>query len=90
MQIHHDKHHAAYVNNLNAAIAGNASLEALSADMIKNLSAVPEDKRPAVRNNGGGHVNHTFFWEILAGATADLRAARLPPRSIATSAGSMP
>ena len=66
MQIHHDKHHAAYVNNLNAAIAGNAALEAMSAeDLIKNLSAVPEDKRTAVRNNGGGHVNHTFFWEIL-------------------------
>ena len=66
MQIHHDKHHAAYVNNLNAAIAGNAALEAMSAeDLIKNLSAVPEDKRTAVRNNGGGHVNHTLFWEIL-------------------------
>jgi len=66
MQIHHDKHHQAYVTNLNNAIAGNAELEALSAeDLIKNLSRVPEDKRTAVRNNGGGHVNHTMFWEIL-------------------------
>src|SRR4051812_18455400 len=66
MQIHHDKHHQAYVNNLNTAIAGNASLEAMSAeDLVKNLDKVPEDKRTAVRNNGGGHVNHTFFWDIL-------------------------
>jgi Fe-Mn family superoxide dismutase len=66
MRIHHDKHHQAYITNLNNAIAGNAELEALSAeDLIKNLDKVPEDKRTAVRNNGGGHVNHTFFWEIL-------------------------
>jgi superoxide dismutase, Fe-Mn family len=66
MQIHHDKHHATYVTNLNNAIAGNAELEAMSAkDLIKNLNNVPEDKRTAVRNNGGGHVNHTMFWEIM-------------------------
>ncbi|HYP59295.1 MAG TPA: superoxide dismutase [Thermomicrobiales bacterium] len=66
MEIHHDKHHAAYVNNLNAAIEGNADLGTMSAeDLIKNLSKVPEDKRTAVRNNGGGHVNHTMFWEIM-------------------------
>jgi len=66
MEIHHDKHHAAYVNNLNAAIEGNADLGSLSAeDLIKNLNKVPEDKRTAVRNNGGGHVNHTMFWEIM-------------------------
>ncbi len=66
MEIHHDKHHNAYVTNLNNAIAGNAALEAMSAiDLIKNLDQVPEDKRPAVRNNGGGHVNHTMFWEIM-------------------------
>ena len=73
MQIHHDKHHQAYVTNLNAAIAGNASLEAMSAaELVTNLDKVPEDKRTAVRNNGGGHVNHTFFWEILTpgGATS--------------------
>ncbi len=79
MQIHHDKHHAAYVNNLNAAIAGT-DLEGKSAEeLIKNLDAVPEAKRAAVRNNGGGHVNHTFFWELLGqggdGPSGDLAAA---------------
>jgi len=65
MQIHHDKHHQAYVNNLNAAIAGH---EADSWDIEKiltNLEKIPEDKRMAVRNNGGGHHNHALFWEIL-------------------------
>jgi superoxide dismutase, Fe-Mn family len=66
MRIHHDKHHGTYVTNLNAAIQGNAELEAMSAeDLISNLSKVPEDKRAAVRNNGGGHVNHTMFWQIM-------------------------
>jgi superoxide dismutase, Fe-Mn family len=66
MRIHHDKHHGTYVANLNAAIQGNAALEALSAeDLIKNLAQVPQDKQTAVRNNGGGHVNHTMFWEIM-------------------------
>ena len=66
MQIHHGKHHAAYVNNLNAAVEKHAALQARSAeDLIKNLSAVPEDVRTAVRNNAGGHVNHTMFWQIM-------------------------
>ena len=66
MQIHHGKHHAAYVNNLNAAVEKHADLQGKSAeDLIRNLSAVPEDVRTAVRNNGGGHVNHTMFWEIM-------------------------
>src|SRR5712672_226230 len=66
MEIHHDKHHAAYVTNVNKAIAGKADLENKSVeDLIKNLSAVPEDIRGAVRNNGGGHANHSFFWKIL-------------------------
>jgi Fe-Mn family superoxide dismutase len=66
MQIHHGKHHAAYVNNLNAALEKHADLAGKSAeDLIKNLSAVPEDIRTAVRNNGGGHVNHTMFWQIM-------------------------
>ena len=65
MEIHHDKHHAAYVSKLNDAIAGT-DLESKSIEeIISNLSAVPEDKRTAVRNNGGGHYNHTLFWEIL-------------------------
>ncbi len=67
MEIHHGKHHNAYVTNLNAAIAGKADLEAKSVeDLIADLSAVPEDIRGAVRNNGGGHVNHTFFWKVIA------------------------
>jgi len=66
MQIHHGKHHAAYVNNLNAAIEKHPTLAGKSAEeLIKNLAAVPEDIRTAVRNNGGGHVNHTMFWEIM-------------------------
>ena len=66
MQIHHGKHHAAYVNNLNAALEKHADLQSKSAeDLIKNLAAVPEDIRGAVRNNGGGHVNHTMFWQIM-------------------------
>lgn len=66
MEIHHGRHHNAYVTNLNAAIAGNAELEALSIeDLNKNLDKVPEDKRAAVRNNGGGHFNHTLFWNVL-------------------------
>jgi superoxide dismutase, Fe-Mn family len=67
MEIHHGKHHNAYVTNLNAALAGKADLEAKSVeDLIADLSAVPEDIRGAVRNNGGGHVNHSFFWKAIA------------------------
>src|SRR4029078_1102399 len=66
MQIHHGKHHAAYVNNLNAALEKHAGLQGKSTEeLIKTLSAVPEDIRTAVRNNGGGHVNHTMFWQIM-------------------------
>jgi len=66
MQIHHGKHHAAYVNNLNAAIDKHADLAAKSPEeLIRNLSTVPEDVRTAIRNNGGGHVNHTMFWQIM-------------------------
>jgi Fe-Mn family superoxide dismutase len=66
MQIHHGKHHAAYVNNLNAALEKHADLAAKSAeDLIKHLAAVPEAIRTAVRNNGGGHVNHAMFWQIM-------------------------
>ncbi|HEU4570930.1 MAG TPA: superoxide dismutase [Gemmatimonadales bacterium] len=66
MQIHHGKHHAAYVNNLNAALDGQAALQAKSIEaLIADLGAVPEAIRTAVRNNGGGHFNHTLFWEIM-------------------------
>jgi len=67
MQIHHDKHHGAYVTNLNAALEKHPELGSKSAEeLIKNLGAVPEDIRTAVRNNGGGHVNHSMFWLIMA------------------------
>ena len=66
MQIHHGKHHAAYVNNLNAALEKHPELAGKSAEeLIKDLGSVPEAIRTAVRNNGGGHVNHTMFWQIM-------------------------
>ena len=67
MRIHHDKHHAAYVNNLNAALEKHSDLQQKSVeDLIRGVNSVPEDIRTAVRNNGGGHVNHTMFWEIMS------------------------
>ena len=66
MEIHYTKHHQAYITNLNNAIKGKADLEKKSVeDLIKNLNAVPEDIRTVVRNNGGGHANHSFFWKIM-------------------------
>lgn len=66
MEIHHTKHHNTYVTKLNEAIAGNSELEAKSLEeLLTNLDAVPEAVRTAVRNNGGGHFNHTLFWEIM-------------------------
>jgi Fe-Mn family superoxide dismutase len=66
MQIHHDKHHGAYVTNLNNAIKDYPELQNKTAeDLIRDLGALPESIRAAVRNNGGGHVNHTMFWEQL-------------------------
>ncbi|HET6936653.1 MAG TPA: superoxide dismutase [Candidatus Angelobacter sp.] len=66
MHLHHDKHHAAYVSKLNAAIEKHPELGSKSPeDLLRNLNAVPEDVRTAVRNNGGGHVNHTMFWQIM-------------------------
>jgi superoxide dismutase, Fe-Mn family len=67
MSIHHTKHHNAYVTNLNNALEGNEELLNKSIeDLIANLDTVPEDKRTAVRNNGGGHANHSLFWELLS------------------------
>ena len=66
MEIHHDKHHGAYVTNLNKALDGHADLQAKSIDdIMKNLDAVPENIRTAVRNNGGGHWNHSLFWTLM-------------------------
>ena len=65
MEIHHDKHHAAYVTNLNAALEGTEFAEQSLENVLTSLDSIPEDKRMAVRNNGGGHANHTLFWEIM-------------------------
>ena len=80
MEIHHDKHHAAYVTNLNAALEGTEWMDRPIDAVIANLEIIPEDKRAAVRNNGGGHANHTLFWEIMGPdgggePTGDLAAA---------------
>ena len=70
MRSHHDKHHAAYVKNVNDALAGHDDLLSMEInDLIQNLDQVPDDIRTKVRNNGGGHANHTFFWEIMASAS---------------------
>jgi len=80
MEIHHGKHHNAYVTNVNKALEGSDSPADIN-DLIRNLDAVPADKRGAVRNNGGGHANHSLFWQVLAPAgkggapSADLAAA---------------
>jgi Fe-Mn family superoxide dismutase len=65
MEIHHDKHHAAYVTNLNAALEGTEWMDRPLEGVLASLDVIPEDKRMAVRNNGGGHANHTLFWEIM-------------------------
>jgi Fe-Mn family superoxide dismutase len=66
MRIHHDKHHGTYVTNLNAALEKHPQLQQKSAeDLLRGINTVPEEIRTAVRNNGGGHVNHTMFWEIM-------------------------
>jgi superoxide dismutase, Fe-Mn family len=68
MQLHHDKHHAAYVANLNAALKDHADLQAKPLhELLPRLADVPEDIRTAVRNNAGGHANHTMFWQVMGG-----------------------
>ncbi|CAA9561479.1 MAG: Superoxide dismutase [Mn] [uncultured Thermomicrobiales bacterium] len=65
METHHDKHHATYVQKLNDAVKGTDLEQQSAEDLIRNLNQLPQDKQTAVRNNGGGHVNHTFFWDLL-------------------------
>jgi Fe-Mn family superoxide dismutase len=66
MEIHHDRHHKAYVDNLNKAVAGNAALESKSIDaLVKDMASVPDAIKGPVRNNGGGHWNHSFFWRTI-------------------------
>ncbi len=68
MEIHHDKHHNGYVNNVNKAIEGQAAAEGKSLDaLVGAIGSLPESIRTAVRNNGGGHWNHSFFWKIMSG-----------------------
>jgi superoxide dismutase, Fe-Mn family len=66
MEFHHDKHHQAYVDKANAALEGTPLADAAIEDVLADLSQVPEDKRTAVKNNGGGHYNHTMFWENMS------------------------
>jgi Fe-Mn family superoxide dismutase len=66
MRVHHDKHHQAYVDKVNAALEGTDLADAAIEDVLKDLNAVPDDKRTAVRNNGGGHYNHSLFWEWMS------------------------
>jgi superoxide dismutase, Fe-Mn family len=80
MELHHDKHHAAYVNNLNAALSQNGEAAKMPLhDLLAHLSDLPEGIRTAIRNNGGGHANHTMFWQIMGGSggepTGDVKAA---------------
>jgi superoxide dismutase, Fe-Mn family len=78
MEIHHDKHHGAYVNNVNKAIAGKPDLEKLPVEqLIANLNALPAEVRGAVRNNGGGHANHSLFWKLLAPKAGGAPAGKL-------------
>jgi superoxide dismutase, Fe-Mn family len=65
MRLHHDKHHQAYVDNANKALDGTDLADASVEDVLRNLDQLPEDKRTAVRNNAGGHANHSLFWEIM-------------------------
>ena len=85
MRIHHDKHHQAYVDKANAALEGTEWADKPVEDVLKNISSLPQDKQGPVRNNAGGHANHSLFWTIL-GPTAAARppaiwARRSTPRS---------
>ena len=78
MEIHHDRHHQAYVTNLNKAVAGKPELAGKSVeDLLSGISTLPEDIRTAVRNNGGGHANHSLFWDIMAPGKGGAPSGRL-------------
>src|ERR687896_1832349 len=66
MRVHHDKHHQAYVDKANAALEGTEFADKPIEEVVANLSQLPDDKRTVVRNNGGGHLNHTLFWESMS------------------------
>lgn len=81
MEIHHDKHHGAYVNNLNKALENYPELQRLSIeDLLRRISEVPEGISTAVRNNGGGHANHSLFWEILTPGGSNQIKGSLEPK----------
>ncbi|MBM3879154.1 MAG: superoxide dismutase [Verrucomicrobia bacterium] len=78
MEIHHGRHHKAYVDNLNKALTGHATLESKALDaLLQDLASVPEAIRTAVRNNGGGHWNHTFFWNLMAPSAGGVPTGKL-------------
>ncbi len=87
MQIHHGKHHQAYVNNLNAALEKHPEIDASLESMLADLSSVPEDIRGAVRNNGGGHWNHSFFWDLMTPGGASAPVGSLAEAITATFGG---
>lgn len=85
MEIHHGRHHKAYVDNLNKAIAGNAALESKGLEAtLKDLASVPDAIRGPVRNNGGGHWNHTFFWNLMAPSAGGAPSGKLADDLAAT------
>ncbi len=91
MEIHHSKHHNAYVTNVNNAIAGNAELEGMKiCELVGNLDKVPADIRGAVRNNGGGHFNHSMFWNLSSQVELAHLAVTSQQRSTKHSVHSMP
>src|SRR5436189_5394660 len=91
MEIHHDKHHNAYVTNLNKAIAGNATLEAKSIEaLISDLGAVPENIRGAARNNGGGHANQSMSWLLVAPKARGAPTGKRAGTPTSTSGSSQP
>ncbi len=87
MQIHHGKHHQAYVNNLNAALEKHPEITATLESMLADLSSVPEDIRGPVRNNGGGHWNHSFFWDLMTPGGANAPVGSLAEAITATFGG---
>jgi Fe-Mn family superoxide dismutase len=85
MEIHHDKHHAAYITNLNKALESAPEWSERSIeDILRNISKAPEGIRTALRNNGGGHANHTLFWEVLTPGGSKVPAAKLAKEIDAT------
>ena len=88
MEIHHGKHHQAYINNVNGALEGNEELAGKSVeDLVSDLDSVPEDIRGAVRNNGGGHANHSLFWSVMGPGKGGEPTGELGAASDATFGG---